>query len=174
MGCNGIPTGIVAATPFEALAECWQTTTGVRMLRRNGLVHFLFALVVVYLPTAHAAFQQPDCAQVCNDMRGRIKKNALQFDQEYKQWQERLGLKSDIVRLDQGYSAAEELLRFMSSYYRRHAPGQQMEPPFLVYVMSKCFPEAYIDNSRARMSGLVATVWAAEHLKIERKINTCK
>jgi hypothetical protein len=117
---------------------------------------------------------QGDCVQVCGEVNAKLKRNKKLVDEEYKQWQERLGVKGDVIRFDQGLSAAEELLRFMSTYYRRQAPGQQMEPTFLAYMMSKCFPETYIDASRARMSGLVDTIWAAENLHIEQQINTCK
>lgn len=149
------------------------------MLRRLFVASLLFLSVAVsnfvLTSVSYASLgPQAECAQVCSGVKAKLKANARQVEYEYKQWQERLGVKSDIVRFDQGYSAAEELLRFMSTYYRRQAPGQQMEPTFLAYVMTKCFPETYVDPSRARMDGLVDTMWAAEHLKIENQMNSCK
>ena len=150
------------------------------MLRRFSvpLMALLAFLALGFSSPAPAAVspgaQQGECIQVCGHVRAKLKADTKLVDEEYKQWQERLGVKGDVVRFDQGYSAAEELFRFMSSYYRRQAPGQQMEPTFLAYMMSKCFPETYIDASRARMSGLVDTIWAAENLHVEQQLNTCK
>jgi hypothetical protein len=47
-------------------------------------------------------------------------------------------------------------------------------PQFLVYLMAKCFPEAYVDLDRARLTGLVETLWTAKNLKVEKEISTCK
>jgi hypothetical protein len=40
--------------------------------------------------------------------------------------------------------------------------------------MGKCFPEAYIDPDRARLHGLVDTIWVAENMKVEKELTTCK
>lgn len=138
----------------------------------------LLNVILVSIGAASAfpaiAMVQSDCSKVCSDVRASLKSNSKQVEVAYKQWQERLGLKGDVVRYEQGFSAAEEMLKFMSTYYKIQAPGNQMEPTFLAYMMGKCFPESYIDVSHAKMSGLVDTIWAAEHIKIESRLNTCK
>lgn len=145
-----------------------------RSLRISIMKSLVFVLVSLLVSCLAFASVQPDCARVCGDVRAQLKANAKQVDTSYRQWQARLGLKGDVVTYAQGFSAAEELLRFMSSYYKLSAPGNQSQPTFLAYMMGKCFPETHVDPTHAKMSGLVNTIWAAEHLKIETSLNTCK
>lgn len=111
---------------------------------------------------------------VCADLKKKLKANSKKVEAELERWQQRLGVKGDIVRYDEGYSAAEELLRFMVTHYRLQGLGSQMEPAFLTYMMMKCFPEAHVDQNHARMSKLVETIWTAKHLQVEKSIATCK
>ena len=39
-----------------------------------------------------------DCTKVCGDVKSKIKANGKKVEEEYRQWQERLGIKSE--RLD--------------------------------------------------------------------------
>jgi len=74
-------------------------------------------------------------------------------------------------------SAAEGLLEFMVRHFRLsqdRGPRSQLNPAFLTYMMLKCFPEAYQDQTHARMSKLVDTLWTAQHMNIEKDISTCQ
>jgi hypothetical protein len=115
-----------------------------------------------------------DCSRVCSNIRSRIKASTKLVEAETDLWRQRLGVKTEVITYPQGFSAAEELLRFMTDHFPSHAPGNQAEPQFLVYLMAKCFPEAYVDLDRARLTGLVETLWTAKNLKVEKEISTCK
>ncbi len=125
-------------------------------------------------PTVSGIASESDCVKVCTSIRNRLHANSKQVNAEYKLWQERLAVTADVIRFPQGFSAAEELLRFMSTYYVTKAPDNQMQPTFLAYEMGKCFPEAYIDVDRARLSGLVDTIWVAQNMKIAGALSNCK
>ena len=129
-------------------------------------------LVAGMISTAQAAI--PDCKQVCGDVRTKLKHDSKDVKNEYERWKERLSLKSDTVTYLRGYSAAEELLKYMSTYYETKAPENQMDPQFLSYLMGKCFPETFVDVDRAKLSGLVDTIYAAKNLPLEKKLNSCK
>jgi hypothetical protein len=131
--------------------------------------------------SASAIMMQPrpisasgECARVCGDIRARMKTSAKQVEAETDLWRQRLGVKSDVITYPQGFSAAEELLKFMSNHYPSRAPGNQAEPQFLAYLMAKCFPETYVDLDRASLNGLVGTMWSAKNLKIEKEISSCR
>ena len=115
-----------------------------------------------------------DCKKVCAQVQQRVKGAKRDVSTEYKIWRERLGVKGDTVMYLRGYSAAEELLKFMSAYYVTRAPEGQMDPTFLAYFMGKCFPEAFVDIDHANLSGLVDTVWAAKNLRLAKVVNSCK
>lgn len=123
---------------------------------------------------ANPGFVQPECSMVCGDLKKKLKANSRNVEVELARWQQRLGLKHDVVRYDDGLSAAEELLHFMATHYRVKPIGNQMNPAFLTYMMMKCFPEAHVDQTHARMSKLVDTLWVAKNLPIEKSIATCK
>lgn len=122
------------------------------------------------------------CERVCSRIKSRLAANKSSVQTEYKQWQERLGVKKDqdIVtydRTEQEVSAAEALLEFMVRHFRPHqerGPRTQMNPSFLTYMMLKCFPEAYEDQTHARMSKLVDTIWTARNMNIEKDISSCQ
>ena len=118
-----------------------------------------------------------DCSRVCDGLRNKLKSNSRSIDAEYQMWQMRLGVKTDVIRYPQGFSAAEELLHFMSTYYVTKAPANQMDAAFLTFLMGKCFPETYIDTDRARLSGLVDTIWLAENVRLtkaQNELSTCR
>ena len=124
--------------------------------------------------TAELIASSGDCNKVCSQVRARILNQKPAVAEEYKIWKERLGVKGDTIMYLRGYSATEELLKFMSSYYVTRAPEGQMEPAFLTNLMGKCFPKSFVDIDHARLSGLVDTVWAAKTLRVEKAINSCK
>jgi hypothetical protein len=115
-----------------------------------------------------------ECVRVCGDIRQRMKTASKQVDAENDLWRQRLNVKSDVITYPQGFSAAEELLKFMTDHYPSRAPGNQADPQFLAYLMAKCFPEAYVDLDRASLKGLVGTIWTAKNLKVEKEISSCK
>jgi hypothetical protein len=123
---------------------------------------------------ANPGIVQPECSTVCGDLKKKLKANSRKVEIEHARWQQRLGLKHDVVRYDDGLSAAEELLHFMATHYRVRPIGNQMNPAFLTYMMLKCFPEAHVDQTHARMSKLVDTLWVAKNLSIEKSIASCK
>lgn len=115
-----------------------------------------------------------ECRKVCAEIRVKVSSEKKSVAGEYNIWRERLGVKGDTVTYLKGYSAAEELLKFMSNYYVTKSPERQMDPAFLAYFMGKCFPESFVDVDHAKLSGLVDTIWAAKNLKIEKSVNSCK
>jgi len=123
---------------------------------------------------ANPGIIQPECSTICGDLKRKLKANSRKVDAELARWQQRLGLKHDIVRYDYGLSAAEELLHFMATHYRVKPIGNQMNPSFLTYMLMKCFPEVHVDQTHARLSKLVDTLWLAKNLSIEKNIATCK
>lgn len=140
------------------------------------------------LPVAPSAPQAPlapgqlECARVCARIKSKLDANKSLIQNEYRQWQERLGVKKDqdVVtydRSEQDMSAAEGLLEFMVRHFRpsqERGPRSQMNPQFLTYMMLKCFPEAYQDQTHARMSKIVDTLWTAQHVNIEKDISSCQ
>lgn len=167
-------------------------TEAVRDMNQMLRVSLAFSVVLALqiLSTAQGAIQnssqlavQPparpqsgfnDCARVCGGIRAKLKSRSKDVTAENEIWRQRLGVKSEIVTYPQGFSAAEELLRFMAEHYPMRAPGNQAAPEFLSYLMAKCFPDAYVDLDRARLTGLVETIWTAKNLKVEKDIAQCK
>ncbi len=113
------------------------------------------------------------CPKVCADIKAFIRRDARNVELEYERWMERLGLKGDIVIYPREESAALRLLRYMANDYVTRAPENQMSIEFLAELMNKCFPEAVVDEERARMSALVQILWAANKLQIEKQIYLC-
>lgn len=159
-------------------------------MKRAALVLFILLLIELFVffsvESARAAISQPECSKVCASARSQSKSHAKKIDREYQQWRQRLGLKqeSDVVRYDTDLtgeadtrpqqSAAEHLLKFMSRYMPAGTPGTQDNPDFLAYMMAKCFPEAEVDSSHARLSTLAETVWVAGNVKIEKNLTICR